>query len=225
MLQHGFGAPVSTQAPSPGNNSPMNYVKPSVLLILISGHVTGWNNALRRLALRPTLRPSASNYSSAMTLAIKRPYEDISPVSNQTHIIGYGCTWAEDHHLYRRLLKWRSGMTTPITAHASSNHLTDNANEATNRCSTQANDKDNGGLPETSTHRCNDHQDTRRKAKEVPATGQTISRPIDSHPTEAKDSNQATGSRLRDNFRATVLYVAKLATGLLIVRSVGACRP
>ena len=116
-------------------------------------------------------------------------------------------------------------MTTPITAHASSNHQTDNVNEATNRCSTQANDEDNGGLPETSTCRRNDHQDIRRKAKELQAIGQTISRPTDSRPIEAKDSNQATGSRLRDNFRATVLYVAKLATGLLIVRSVGACRP
>ena len=40
-------------------------------------------------------------------------------------------------------------------------------------------------------------------------------------PTKAKASNLATGSRLKGSFRATVLYVAKLATGLLIVRSVG----
>ena len=160
-----------------------------------------------------------------MTLATKRPYGDISPVSNQTHVIGYGCTWAEDHHPCRRLLKWWSGMTTPITAHASSNHLTDNANDSTNQHSTQANNEDNGRLPETSICRRNNHQDTRRKAKEAVAIGQTISKPIDSQSTEAKDSKQATGSRLRDNFRATVLYVAKLATGLLIVRSVGACRP
>ena len=116
-------------------------------------------------------------------------------------------------------------MTTPITAHASSNHQTDNVNEATNRRSTQANDEDNGGLPETSIRRRNDHQDSRRKAKEVQAIGLTISRPTDRHPIEAKDSNQATDSRLKGSFRATVLYVAKLATGLLIVRSVGACRP
>ena len=147
----------------------MNYVKPSVLLISISGHATGWNNAQRRLALRPTPWPSASACWSAMTLAIKRPYEDIFLVSNRTHVIGYGCTWAVDHHPCRRLLKWWSGMTTRITAHASSNHLTDNANKATNRCSTQANDEDNGGLPETSTRRRNDHQDNRRKAKEVPS--------------------------------------------------------
>ena len=156
-----------------------------------------------------------------MPLAIKRPYKDISLVSNRTHVIGYGCTWAENHHPCRRLLKWWSGMTTRITAHASSNHLTDNVNEATNQCSTQANNEDNGGLPETSICRRNDHQDTRRKPKEAVAIGQTISRPTDNHPTEAKDSNQATGSRLRNNFRATVLYVAKLATGLLIVHSVG----
>ena len=116
-------------------------------------------------------------------------------------------------------------MTTRITAHASSNHLTNNVNKATNQRSTQANDKDNGGLPETSTRCHNDHQDTRRKAKEVATIGQTISRSTDSHPTEAKDSNLATDSRLRDNSRATVLYVAKLATGLLIVCSEADCRP
>ena len=160
-----------------------------------------------------------------MTLATKMPYGDTSLVSNRTHVIGYECIWADDHHPCRRLLKWRSGMTTPITAHASSNHQTDNVNEATNRRSTKTNDEGNGGLPEISTRRRNDHQDTRRKAKEVQTIGLTISRPTDRHPIEAKDNNQATGSRLRDNFRATVLYVAKLATGLLIVRSVGACRP
>ena len=160
-----------------------------------------------------------------MTLAIKRPYKDISLVSNWTHVIGYGCTWAEDHHPYRRLLKWRSGMTTRITAHASSSHQTDHANEATNRRSTQANDEDNGGLPEISTRRCNNHQDTRRKAKEVQAIGLTISRPTDSQAIEAKDSNPATDGRLQGSFKATVLYVAKLAAGLLIVRSVCACRP
>ena len=116
-------------------------------------------------------------------------------------------------------------MTIPITAHASSNHLTDNANEATNRRSTQANVEDNGGMLETSIRRCNNHHDTRHKAKEVATIGQTISRPTDSRPIEAKDSNQTTGSRLRDTFRATVLYVAELATGLLIAHSVGACRP
>ena len=157
-------------------------------------------------------------------LAIKRPYKDIFLVSNRTHVIGYGCTWVDGHHPCRRLLKWRSGMTTCITAHASSNHLTGNVNEATNR-RTQANNQDNGGLPETSIRRRNNHQDTRRKAKEAIAINQTISRPTDNHPTEAKDSNLAIDSRLRDNFRATVLYVAKLATGLLIACSVGACRP
>ena len=83
-----FGALVSTQAPSPGNNSPMNYVKPSVLLISISGHVTGWNNAPRRQALRPVPRPSANDCWSAMTLVIKKPYEDTFPDSNRIHVIG-----------------------------------------------------------------------------------------------------------------------------------------
>ena len=116
-------------------------------------------------------------------------------------------------------------MTTRITAHASSNHLTGKVNEATNQRSTQANDKDNGRLPETSIRRCNNHQDTSRKAKEVATISQTISRPTDCHPTKAKDSNLATDIRLRDNSRATVLYVARLATGLLIVLSVAAFRP
>ena len=115
-------------------------------------------------------------------------------------------------------------MTTRITAHASSKHLTDNVNEATNQRSTQANNEDNGGLPETSICRCNDHQDTRRKAKEAVTIDQITSRPTDNSPTEAKASNLATDSRLRGSSRATVLYVAKLATGLLIVRSVGDCR-
>ena len=116
-------------------------------------------------------------------------------------------------------------MTTRITTLASSNHLTGSVNAVTNQRSTQANDEDNGGLLETSIHWCNDHQDTRRKGKEVPTTGQIISRPNGNSPTKAKDSNLATDSRLRDNSRATVLYVAKLATGLLIVHSVGDCRP
>ena len=97
-------------------------------------------------------------------LVIKKSYEDTFPDSNRIHVIGCRCIRADDHHHFRRLLKWRSGMTTPITAHASSNHQTDNINEATNRRSTQANDEDNGGLPETSIRRRNDHQDTRRKA-------------------------------------------------------------
>ena len=116
-------------------------------------------------------------------------------------------------------------MTIPITAHASSHNLIHHDSTMANHHNTKANNEDNGGLPETSTRQHNNHQDTRRKAKELQAIGQTISRPTDSRPIEAKDSNQATGSRLRDNFRATVLYVAKLVTGLLIVRSVGACRP
>ena len=52
--------------------------------------------------------------------------------SNRTHVIGYGCTWVDDHHPFKRLVKWRSIMTTRITAHASSNHLTGNINKTTN---------------------------------------------------------------------------------------------
>ena len=195
----------------------MNYVKPSVLLISISRHATCWNNAPRQLALRPIPRPSANACWSAMMLAIKRPYEDISLVLNRTHVIGYGCTWAEDHHHYRRLLKWWSGMTTRITAHASSNHLTGNVNETTNQHRTMANDKNNGGLPETSLHRRNDHQETRRKVKEVPTTGLIISRPTDSSPTKAKATHLAKDSRRSVSSKGIALYEARLATVLLTV--------
>ena len=49
-----------------------------VLLILISGHVTGWNNAPRQQALRPTRWPSDNDCWSAIMLVIKKQYEDIS---------------------------------------------------------------------------------------------------------------------------------------------------
>ena len=62
-------------------------------------------------------------------------------------------------------------MTTCITAHASSHHLTRNVNETTNQRSTQANNEDNGGRPETALCQHNDHQETRHKAKEVTTTG------------------------------------------------------
>ena len=155
-----------------------------------------------------------------MTLAIRRPYD-----SSRTHVIGYGCTWAEDLHHYRRLLKWRSGMTTHTTAHASSNHLTGNINATINQRSTKANNEDNGGLLETSLRRRNDHQETRRKAKEIITTGQTISRPTDNSPTEAKASNLANDSTYRVPFKEIVLYVARLATMLLIVLSMADFRP
>ena len=86
-------------------------------------------------------------------------------------------------------------MTTRITAHASSNHLTSNVNAATNQRSTKANDKDNGGIPETSLRQRNDHQETRRKAKEVTTTGQTISSPTDTSLEGAKVSHLANDSR------------------------------
>ena len=138
-------------------------------------------------------------------------------------MIGYGCTWAEDHHHCRRLLKWWSDMTTRITAHANSHHLTRNINATTNQCSTKANDKDNGGLPETLLRQRNDHQETQRKAKEVTTTGQII-RPTGNSPTKAKASNLATDSRLRASSRAIALYVTRLSTVLLIVLSVAAFR-
>ena len=103
-------------------------------------------------------------------------------------------------------------MTIPITAHASSNHLTDNANKATNQCSTQANDEDNGGIPETSLRRHN--------TKEVTTPGPTISSPIESSLEGAKASHLANDSRHRVPSKEIALYVARLATVLLIVHSV-----
>ena len=111
-------------------------------------------------------------------------------------------------------------MTTHITAHTSSNHLTSIVNATTNQCSTKANDEDNGGLSETSLRQCNDHQVIRHKAKEATTTGQTISRPTGNSPTKAKASHLAKEIRHRVCSRAIALYVARLATGLLTVHSV-----
>ena len=88
-------------------------------------------------------------------------------------------------------------MTTHITARASSNHLTSNVNETTNCCSTKANNEDNGGLPETSTRRRNDHQDSRRKAKEVTTPGQTTSSPTNTRLDEAKARHLVNDGRHR----------------------------
>ena len=126
----------------------------------------------------------------------------------------------EDHHTCRRLLKWRSDIITRITAHASNNHLTDNVNATTNRHSTKANDEDNGRLLETSLRRCNDHQETRHKAKEATTTSPIISSPTNTSLDKAKASHLAKDSRHRVYSRAIALYVAWLATGLLTVHSV-----
>ena len=110
-------------------------------------------------------------------------------------------------------------MTTCITAHASSHQLTCNVNATTNRRSTKANNKDNSRILETSLCQRNDHQGIRRKAKEVIIPGQTISSPTDTSLDEAKSSHLAKVSRHRVLSRAIVLYVARLATVLLIVHS------
>ena len=60
-------------------DSHSSYIVPFVLLILISRHETGWNNALKQQALRPIPGPSASNYWSAMTSVIRKQYKDIFP--------------------------------------------------------------------------------------------------------------------------------------------------
>ena len=115
-------------------------------------------------------------------------------------------------------------MITHITAHASSNHLTGNVNEATNQRSTQANNQDNGGLPETSFCQRNNHQEIRHKAKEATTTGPITISPTDTSLDEARASHLAKDRRHRYSFRAIALYLARLATGLLIVHSVAECR-
>ena len=111
-------------------------------------------------------------------------------------------------------------MTTHITTHASSHHLTRNVKATTNQCSTNANNKDHGGIPETSIHRHNDHQGIRCKVEEVTTSGQTISSPTNTSLEEAKASHLANDSRHRVPFKEIALYVTRLATVLLIVHSV-----
>ena len=111
-------------------------------------------------------------------------------------------------------------MTTHITAHASSHHLTHNINATTNRRSTRANDEDHSRIPETSLHQRNDHQGIWHKVEEVTTPGQTISSPTASSPAEAKASHLTNNSRHRVPFKEIALYVARLATVLLIVYSV-----
>ena len=56
--------------------------------------------------------------------------------------------------------------------------------------------------------------------EEVTTLGQTISSPTDSSPTEAKANYLANDSKHRVPFKEIALYVARLATVLLIVCSV-----
>ena len=111
-------------------------------------------------------------------------------------------------------------MTTHITAHTSSHHLTRNVNKTTNQRSTKASNEDNGGIPETSLRRCNDHQGIRRKVEEVTTPDPIISSPTDSSLTKTKANHVANDSRHRVPFKRVALYVARLATVLLIVHSV-----
>ena len=92
-------------------------------------------------------------------------------------------------------------MTTHITAHASSNHLTGNINANNNRCSTEANDEDNGGPLETLLRRHNDHQAIQHKAKEATTPGKIISSPTDHSLDKARASHLAKDSRHKDSSR------------------------
>ena len=116
-------------------------------------------------------------------------------------------------------------MTTPITAHASSPNLTHHDSAMTNRRSTRANDEDNGGIPETSLHRRNDHQGIRCQVEEVTTHNKTLSSRTDTHQEEAKASHLANFSRRRVCFKEIASYVARQAIMPLIVLNVFAFRP
>ena len=111
-------------------------------------------------------------------------------------------------------------MTTHITTHASSHCLNRNVNATTNQCSTRTSVEDHDRIPETSSHRRNDHQGIWCKVEEATAPSPIISSPTDSSPTDAKASHLANDSRHRVPSKETALYVARLATVLLIVHSV-----
>ena len=111
-------------------------------------------------------------------------------------------------------------MITCITAHASSHHLTHNINKTTNRYSTKANDKDNGGIPEASLRRRNNHQEIWRKTKGATRPGPIVSSATATILDKAKASHLANDSRHRVLSKGIALYVARLATVLLIVCSV-----
>ena len=115
-------------------------------------------------------------------------------------------------------------MTIPITTYASSHHLTHNINATASHHNTKANDEDNGELPETSRHQCNNHQGTWRKVEEVMAQNKTLSSRTYTNQKEAKASHLANISRHRVHSRETALYVAKQATVHLTVLSVAGFR-
>ena len=98
-------------------------------------------------------------------------------------------------------------MTIPITAHASSHHLTNNVNATASHRSTKANDEDNGKLPETLLYQCSDHQGTRRKVEEAMAQDKAISSLTDINQDAAKASHLANVSRHRVHFLRELLYL------------------
>ena len=100
-------------------------------------------------------------------------------------------------------------MTTPITTHASSYHLTNNVNAMASCHNTKANEKDDGKLPKTSLYQRNDHQGTQCKVEEVTAPDKAISSQTDTNLDEAKAIHLANVSRHRVHFRETALSVAR----------------
>ena len=74
-------------------------------------------------------------------------------------------------------------------------------------------------MVETSIHQRNHHQGIWHKVEEVTTPGPTISSPTNTSLDEAKASHLANDSRHRVPFKGIALYVARLATGLLIVCS------
>ena len=110
-------------------------------------------------------------------------------------------------------------MTIPITAHASSHNLTHHTSAMANCRSTNANDEDNGGIPETSLHWYNDHQGTRCKVEEVTTQDKALSSQTDTKQKEAKAIHMANFRRHRVLSRAIAFYVANQATVHLIALS------
>ena len=114
-----------------------------------------------------------------------------------------------NHNRCKRLLKWQSSMTIPITAHASSHNQTHHANAMANHHGTKANDEDNGGTPESSLYRRNNHQETWRKVEEVITQDQPLSSPTNTRLEEAKASHLANDSRHKVLSKGIVSFVAR----------------
>ena len=94
-----------------------------------------------------------------------------------------------------------------------------------NHCSTKANNEDNCKTPETSFQWHNNHQGTQRKVEEIATQDKPLCSQTNTSLEEAKDSHLANDNKHREPFKEIALYVARLATILLIVHSVADSKP